>query len=138
MASGKSSPEERNHGENVGRKRGKTAEEYDAPFAGFVNVNLSPAQKAQFDVWRDGMDVDHLLDVYARDGVAFGLKIDARGGGFLASATQRRATSVNAGLVVTARSGEIGKALMRLLYELEFMGDKRWVDVAQLADPDRW
>jgi len=46
---------------------------------------------------------------------------------------------VNAGLCVTARSGEAGKALFRALYLVAVLGvDSDWSAGRPIADPDRW
>jgi hypothetical protein len=73
------------------------------------------------------------------DGVNLSLKLDPKGGGFLASATQRRADSPNAGLVVTARGRDAATAWGRCLFCLALLGHKeRWEDTQPLANPDRW
>jgi hypothetical protein len=124
-----------NHGD-TGRPVGSV---YDAAFRGYINLNLSPEQKASFEAWSQGSSPWDVLEAQVADGVNIALKLDHKGGVFLASATQRRVGSPNAGLVVTARASEAGKALSRLLFCLVILShQERWEDVQPLADPDRW
>lgn len=111
----------------------------EAEFRGFLNVNLTDAQKSTFDKWCEGTGAWETLHGMVGNGVVVSVKTDARGGGFIASATQRRADSPNAGLCVTARAGEPPKALLRLLFTLAILGHSdRWEDVQPIASPDRW
>lgn len=111
----------------------------EADFRGYVNLNLTAAQKSEWAVWAETGAVWLELDAAVRDGVVVSLKPDRKGGGFLASATQRRASSPNAGLVVTARGAEPTIALSRVVFCLALLGVKpRWEDTQPMADPDRW
>lgn len=120
-------------------QRGKMGETYDAVFKGYINLNLSTEQKAAFDSWAGGASPWEALEAHVADGVNLSLKVEPKSGGFLASATQRRVSSPNAGLVVTARGGDATKALLRVLFCLVILSHaERWEDVQPLADPDRW
>ena len=120
-------------------KQGKVGESYDAPFRGYVNVNLSDEQKAVYDTWAVSSSFWEQLQASVEDGVNLALKLDPKGTGYLASATQRRASSPNAGLVVTARARDAATAWGRCLFILAYLGRKeRWEDTQPIADPDRW
>jgi hypothetical protein len=122
----------------VGRK-GAVGKEYDAPFRGYVNLQLADADKVAWEKWSASASVWEVLEASVGDGVNIALKLDPKGQGYLASATQRRADSPNAGLVVTARGKEAGVAFTRVLYCLALLGRKeRWEDTQPVADPDRW
>ena len=121
------------------RKQSSVGEGWDAAFRGYINVNLSEEQK---EAWGDYHSSAHAwaqFDASVSDGVNLSIRYDAKGQCFLASATQRREGSPNAGLVVTARGGEPLISLTRLLYTLAFLGSaERWEDIQPLANPDRW
>lgn len=120
-------------------KRSAVGENYDAVFKGYINLNLSAEQKGAFDRWAEGASPWEALEAHVADGVNLSLKVEPKSGGFLASATQRRVSSQNAGLVVTARGGDATKALLRVLFCLVILSHaERWEDVQPLADPDRW
>jgi len=124
---------------NAAGKRGAVAGLYDAPFRGYINLNLSADEKAGYDEWAAGSTLWDVLDVQAADGVNLAVKVDPKGDGFLASATQRRAASVNAGLVVTARGKTPTVAWGRLLYCLAILSrSESWEETQPMADPDRW
>lgn len=121
------------------RKSGEGAAGYDAPFRGYINVNLTDEQKADYGAWAESDQVWVTLEASAADGVNLSLRIDPKSGGFLASATQRRAASPNAGLVVTARGRSAAVAWGRMLFILDLLHKyKKWEDLQPMADPDRW
>lgn len=131
--------EDKNGKDKPVREQSEVVETYDAPFRGYINLQLSDAQKEVYDTWEASESFWVWLQSSVEDGVNLSLKLDPKGKGYLASATQRRASSPNAGLVVTARAGAAAKALGRVLYCLALLGHKeRWEDLVPLADPDRW
>lgn len=110
-----------------------------AEWRGFVNVNLSADQKAQYDDWAHTEDVWLSLAEATATGCQLGLKWAAAESCFLASLTQRTTGHVNAGLCVTARSTSADKALLRVLFLYRLLGsDGPWEAVQGVADPDRW
>lgn len=111
----------------------------EADWRGYVNVDLSAVQKAQFDDWAaTGVPWDVLEEVGCA-GVVVTVKLEKGAAGFIASATQRNAESLNAGLCVTARAKTAGKAFMRLLYTLDIVGASGdWTRGQPVADPDHW
>jgi hypothetical protein len=112
---------------------------YDAPFRGYINLNLSEGQKETYPAWAASASLWDTLEASVSDGVNVALKIDPKGEGFLASATQRREGSVNAGLVVTARGKDPGVAFGRLLFCLALLSHQEsWEATQPMADPDRW
>lgn len=111
----------------------------NASFRGYINVQLDDAQKKSFAQWSESASIWDLFGAVVDDGVNIAVKKDAKSEGFIASATQRRESSPNAGLCVTARAGEPVKAWLRLLYVLQLLSHaERWEDVQPMADPDRW
>jgi len=124
---------------NTSRKRGKVGTGYDAPFKGYINLDLTVAQKESFPGWFSSASFPDTLDSNVADGVNLSLKWEPKKECFLASATQRREDSPNAGLVVTARADEPLKALGRVCFCLAVLGHKdRWEDTQPIANPDRW
>lgn len=112
---------------------------YDAPFRGYVNINLTPEQKGDFDRWSGEQGPWDTLEEQVGMGVNIALKLDPKGDGFLASATQRRVGSPNAGLVVTARGRTAATAWLRVLFCLHVLAMKpKWEDTQPVSDPDRW
>lgn len=124
---------------NAAGKRGKVGAGFDAPFRGYINLNLSDAEKDAFAEWWSGDAPWDVLQSQVASGVNLALKIDPKGDGYLASATQRAEGSPNAGLVVTARGKEPLVAWGRLLYMLAILGrSESWEDTQPVANPDRW
>jgi hypothetical protein len=114
-------------------------EGYDAEFRGYINVELSANEKEGYADWAASEAYWSVLAVEVGDGVNVSLKIDPKNEGYIASATQRRVGSVNAGLVVTARAKDPATALGRLLYTLAILErSPSWEDTQPMADPDRW
>jgi hypothetical protein len=130
---------EQNGKEKPARKSKQMGDGYSADFRGYINVTLSPEQKAVFDEWRLSSSLWETYTASVQDGVNIAVKIDPRSEAFLASATQRREASENAGLCVTARARDPVTALERLLFVLAYLSrSERWEDIQPLADPDRW
>lgn len=127
-------------GNVVGAVRQQTVKEtYDATFRGFINLSLSEEQKEKFPAWFESSSFWEAFEAFSADGVGFSCKRDPRSDGYLASATQRRTGSINAGLVVTARAGDAAKALGRVVFSVLVLSHKeRWEDTQPVADPDRW
>jgi hypothetical protein len=111
----------------------------DAQFRGYVNLNLSDDQKAGYEKWSTSASFWEALEFQVGEGVNLSLKLDPKGDGYLASATQRRAGSPNAGLVVTARGRDAATAWGRCLFCLTILSKhERWEETQPLANPDRW
>lgn len=111
----------------------------DVDWRGFINVNLNADQKAQFDIWATTSEPLDILEEVVSAGCHIAVKINHDGGGFMASVTQRNPASVNAGLAVSARSGEAWKALYRVLFLIAVLGvDADWGKGQPPSDPDRW
>ena len=110
-----------------------------ADFRGYVNVELTEDEKAEFDEWQaTGAPVER-LDKACSEGIQFGLKWEGKGKPHLASATDRTEGSVNGGLCVTCRASNPLLALYRLLFTLEVLSTYGSWELRQpLADPDRW
>lgn len=130
---------DKNGKDKPARKSVELATQYDAPFRGYVNLQLNDVEKALWEKWSASASVWEVLEASVADGVQISIKLDPKGAGYLASATQRRNNSPNAGLVVTARGKDAGIAWSRVLYCLAVLGRKeRWEDTQPVADPDRW
>ena len=133
-----------NYADKNGKERpvkntGKVGKGYDAPFRGYINLMLTDEQKAHWLKWSETNAFWLQLDAFVSDGVNIAVKVDPKGTGFLASATQRSEASANAGLVVTARGKDASIALSRVVFVLSVLGRKeRWEDTQPIADPDRW
>ena len=110
-----------------------------AEWRGFINVNLDPSQKSQFEEWVRTDEPWDVLGELVGSGAHIAIKPDAGGGGFMASVTQRNPLHVNAGLCITARSREAPKALFRAVYLAFVLGvNPDWRKGQAPADPDRW
>lgn len=120
------------------RKQGEVGKD-NAEFRGYINVNLSDEEKARYSAWGQSASVWEALEFQVADGVNLSLKREKGGESFLASATQRRADSPNAGLCVTARGRDAATAWGRVLFILTILSKaERWEDTQPMADPDRW
>jgi len=111
---------------------------YNAPFKGYINVNLTENQRDALPIWLREQDITALLRGWCATGLVVSMKLDSKTGNYMASATQRNEESHNAGLAVTARGNQPVKALERLLFILSILGQGKWEDVQPMADPDRW
>jgi hypothetical protein len=121
------------------RKPGEVGVRDDAEFRGYINLSLTEAERTQFDVWVEQAGFAPTLNAQCASGVNFAVKADPKSSGFLASATQRRSSSPNAGLCVTARGRDAVTALLRCVYSVAVLDrTERWEDTQPLADPDRW
>lgn len=133
-----------NYGDQNGRdkparKPSKVGEGWNAAFRGYINLNLTAEQKAPFEKWSESASFWEALEYHTFDGVNLSVKHVPSEQCYLASATQRREASPNAGLVVTARADGAAKALGRVLFCLVILSHaERWEDVQPLAAPDRW
>lgn len=111
----------------------------DAAFRGYINITLSSAEKEAYPAWATPETVFAVFSEAVAIGVNVSVKPDPKQVGFLASATQRDAGSVNAGLCVTARAGDAVTAFGRLMYILGILArSPSWEDTAPMANPDRW
>jgi len=111
----------------------------DAEFRGYVNLNLTEEEKSGYAVWASPDTLFQVFAAQVNGGVNVAVKPDPKGAGFLASATQRRVASPNAGLCVTARADDPVKAFGRLMYILAILDrSPRWEDTQPVANPDRW
>jgi len=126
------------------KKVGQTARNHErqvgvAEWRGYINVNLDASQKAQFEDWMRTDDPWDTMAAVVASGAHIAVKLNQDGGGFMASVTQRNPGHVNAGLAVTARAGEAGKAMFRALFLVAVLGvDADWAAGKPPADPDRW
>lgn len=121
------------------RKPGALGKGYDAEFRGYINLALSASDKERFGSWVSSPDAAESLNAFVSDGVNISIKIDPKSEGFMASGTQRRADSPNAGLVATARAKTPELALWRVVYMLSLLYTTGyWEDRQPIADPDRW
>ena len=134
--------ERRNDTDGTARKtvkQAKAGEVDNAEFRGYINVNLTDAQKEKYPAWAVSAAYWEALEGFTAAGVNLSLKRERGTNGFLASATQRDPGSVNAGLCVTARGRDPATALGRLLFTLTILSKKdRWEDTQPLSNPDRW
>lgn len=127
-------------GENRrGRKAASASETWNAAFRGYLNYTPTDPERSNFEAWCESASLWDVLQASVEDGVHLTLKWDAKQSTYLASGTQRREGSPNAGLVVTARASEAWKAFARLLFSLARLGQSaRWEDVQPMTNPDRW
>jgi len=125
--------------QEAGKASGKAKAGQVADWRGYVNVDLSNAQKREHDDWCASEGPWETFDEALASGCVVSVKLNPSGGGYLASATQRNAASVNAGLCVTARARTAGVALTRCLYILRVLGlQNDWAAAHPPSDPDRW
>lgn len=111
----------------------------DAAFRGYINLDLNKEEKAAYTKWATPETVFAVFALAVADGVQVATKPDPKQDGFLASATQRRTTSVNAGLCVTARAADPITAFGRLMYLLSILArQESWEATQPMANPDRW
>ena len=124
--------------ERPARKQGEMGTDWDAPFRGYINLDLDAGAKAKYPAWAESQAFWEALEYNTAAGVNFSLKWEIKKACFLASGTQRNPASPNAGLVVTARGRDAATAWGRLLYCLTILNrNERWEVTQPLADPDR-
>jgi len=110
-----------------------------AEFRGYINLALSEEEKKAYSKWADPAAVFAVFAAAVSDGVNISVKPDVRGDGYMSSATQRRETSVNAGICVTARASDPVTSFGRLMYILSILSRaESWEATQPLANPDRW
>lgn len=120
-------------------KRSEMGKGDNAPFRGYINLSLADAEKTAYNKWATPDVVFAVFDRAVAEGVNVAIKPDPKGQGFLASATQRRESSVNAGLCVTARASDPVTAFGRLMYMVSILErSESWEDTQPVANPDRW
>jgi len=120
-------------------KLAQVASGRDAAFRGYINLDLNKDEKAAYVKWAAPETVFAVFALVLEDGVNVAVKPDPKQDGFLASATQRRESSVNAGLCVTARAGDAVTAFGRLMYLLSILARaESWEATQPMANPDRW
>lgn len=88
----------------------------DAKFEGFVNVNLTGDEKAEFAGWVETADFAGLLSFVVEEGNVLSVKAGKEGKGFSAAVTCRWAKSTNAGWCVNMRADDPLKACWRVLF----------------------
>lgn len=126
-------------GADEGDRRPVLKKGQQAPWRGFVNVELNQGLKDQFEDWSHTDDPWLTLEGAVNCGMVLSLKSDPSGVGYLAACTQRNPESVNAGYCLTARAGDPSKAWLRLLFILSCMLiDGDWAKEGTVSDPDRW
>jgi PAS domain-containing protein len=115
------------------------AVEWNAAFRAYINYTPTELEKSNFEAWCETESLWETLASAVSDGVNLSLKAVPKDGCYLASGTQRRPTSPNAGLVVTARAATAWKAFARVLFTLAILyHSERWEDIQPVAEPDRW
>jgi hypothetical protein len=130
---------DKNGKDRPSKRTRKVGTGYDAEFRGYINLQLTDEQKLAYVKWAESSSLWEVLEASVSSGVNLSLKLDPKGHGCLASATQRAEASPNAGLVVTARGKDAGTAWGRVLFCLALLSHKdRWEDTQPLADPDLW
>jgi len=112
--------------------------EKDADFLGFLNVNLSDEEKAQFASWVSSAPVGELLTDLLDDGNVVSLKQDKKGKGYAAAITQRWAGSPNAGYCINMRADEPVKALTRMLFVVSVVLGEDWKESNALRGDSDW
>lgn len=122
------------------RKRGRAASKiWNAEFVGYINPELTEDEKETYDAWAASEGFWEALEAFPDDGINLSLKKEPKTGGFLASGTQRRPDSPNAGFVVTARGGAASTALGRLLFTLKILSHyEKWSERQKRPAADRW
>lgn len=125
--------------ERKARKHVTDEQADNAPFVGYVNVDLTDQQKAAYTKWAETASLWEQFTFFVSVGVNVSVKRERSSGGYLASGTQRDPTSVNAGLVVTARGKDPVTAFGRLVYTLTLLEKTgAWTRPKQRVDDDRW
>lgn len=121
------------------RAERKLADHSDAQWRGYINVTLNDVEKAEYDDWVVLPTIWEQLGDVVMAGCVVTVKWVGAQGHFMASITQRNPESVNAGLCVTARSVDCGKALWRAVFLVLHLGlHSDWAAGRNVADPDRW
>jgi len=99
-------------------------------WGGYVNCNLSPLEKAKFDIWYSE-HVEHVqayLDEHIASGLKLSVSFDGEHNTYIASYTGRPTTAPGWPFRTTlsARSGEFMPAIALLVYKHEEITAKDW------------
>lgn len=128
-----------NNPEKPAGKRKPVGADYNAEFRGYINLNLSEADKELWTKFHDTPHVGAWFDSAVADGINTSTKLEAKTSTYISSATQRRSDSPNAGLVVTARGSSPSISFSRLMFILMLLSEhEKWETLQPIANPDRW
>lgn len=111
---------------------------WDAAYAGFVNFNPTDAQKDAFVHWADSAEPFLIMDTHLALGRKISFAIDKDGVTHTCSCMERDSTSVNAGLICTARGRTSELAWFRLMYYLGVLFPENWNELSLTKSLDRW
>jgi len=107
-----------------------------AEYSGFANYDPTEKDKQRFDVWLEVTDVWEKLQEYTELGYKFTFSVEPRTGTSMATTMCRDEQSVNAGLMVSARSTDVGRALTKLLFIVDQCLGVEWSVSAPAAGRD--
>lgn len=111
-------------------------------FVGYVNYNISKAEKAKYLKWVAELDSDWFWSELSRligHGFKFSCKPDTYGGGVQAALTCSDSGSNDDGLVLTARAPDTANAIMLLLFKnAELLGGMWFAHFETNKEIDEW
>lgn len=129
--------------EKYGRKKttgtqSQPAADGRTPFAGFVNVTLTDAQRAHYKGWMENEElVQEAIEAVIDTAGKLSVSIDQRQGVFIGTVFVSKQGRPDAGLVLTMRGDTWYKALTRVVYVFDIVcaGD---LSTRKTAQPDGW
>lgn len=108
-------------------KKSDNKREY-AKWRGFVNINLSDADKSAYLAWckEHANQFDEMLRGFLEDGNKLTISWDTRSKCYMAAAKNDDPEHRNGGLCVTSRSGDVTDAIWLTLYKHYAICDGDW------------
>jgi hypothetical protein len=90
-----------------------------APWRGFVNINLSVADKPEVDKYskQKNVSLESLLETFVNSGHSFSIKYDSTNDCFMCAMKCDETDNGNAGLCITSRGGSVMDVLWLSMYK---------------------
>lgn len=91
----------------------------DAPWGGFINVNVNDSEKEAFGFWvvENERDVPAMLDDLLAEGMKYGVSYDRENECFIVTLTGGLVEKANLRCCVTSRSGTHGEAVALAIWK---------------------
>lgn len=115
-----------NHGTDREKRKGKRGDRYAAPFSGWCNYTPKDDDREAFERWYEAGLFYVALEDTILNGLKYSLTYQWDESCFIATAFQRDAESVNAGVMISARSSDAHRALCKLVWTILILLPAEW------------
>jgi hypothetical protein len=110
----------------------------DTSFKGFVNYDISEQEKAEFEVWSATVLIDDVLAATLVDLKKLSVKFLEKEKCFAAFLFDGNGASMSAGYILSARAATPVRAMYRVLFLDELLGDNWLEHAVRSPSADRW